>query len=77
VRLSRISSTNQTGHASSFEFAGRPQKAQVLMGNKTASKEKQTTAQGYAIPVPKRGDFFRNLEKAAAPEKSSKGRPKK
>lgn len=28
-------------------------------------KPKQKTQKGYEIPVPKRGDFFRNLKKAA------------
>jgi hypothetical protein len=38
----------------------------------------QTTKKGAEIPIPKRGDFFGNLKKAAAPEKPSKSRgPKK
>jgi len=28
-------------------------------------QQKQKTPKGYEIPVPKRGDFFRNLKKAA------------
>jgi hypothetical protein len=38
---------------------------------------KQRTAKGAEIPVPKRGDFFRNLKKVAAPDKSSKRGTKK
>jgi hypothetical protein len=38
----------------------------------------QKTKEGYSIPVPKRGDFFSNLKKAAAPERKSERRgPKK
>jgi len=36
----------------------------------------QKTKQGEQIPIPKRGDFFSNLKKAAAPEKSVKRGPK-
>ena len=36
----------------------------------------QTTPRGVHIPIPKRGDFFNDLKKAATPEKSVK-RPKK
>jgi hypothetical protein len=36
----------------------------------------QRTQKGHTIPVPKRGDFFKNLKKAAAPEKSEKRGPK-
>jgi hypothetical protein len=36
----------------------------------------QTTKKGEEIPVPKRGDFFSNLKKAATPEKSGKRGPK-
>jgi hypothetical protein len=39
--------------------------------------KKQKTNQGEEIPVPKRGDFFSNLKKAATPEKSGKRRPNK
>jgi hypothetical protein len=43
-----------------------------------SSLKKQTTKHGAEIPVPKRGDFFSNLKKAAAPEGKSKRRgPKK
>ena len=35
----------------------------------------QKTRKGEEIPIPKRGDFFGNLKKAATPEKS-KDRPK-
>jgi len=36
-------------------------------------KEKtQTTPKGYAIPIPNRGDVFRDLKKAATPQKSGK-----
>ena len=27
--------------------------------------KKQTTEKGHPIPIPKRGDFFKNLKKAA------------
>lgn len=37
----------------------------------------QKTSKGHDIPVPKRGDFFGNLKKAAAPEKKSERGPKK
>jgi hypothetical protein len=40
----------------------------------TKSHATQTTAQGEEIPVPKRGDFFGNLKKAATPEKKSQVR---
>jgi hypothetical protein len=32
--------------------------------------KEQKTREGIAIPIPKRGDFFNNLKKAATPEKS-------
>lgn len=32
--------------------------------------KKQQTKRGEVIPVPNRGDFFKNLKKAATPEKS-------
>ncbi|MDQ6853704.1 MAG: hypothetical protein M3046_08425 [Actinomycetota bacterium] len=32
---------------------------------------KQTTPKGAEIPIPKRGDFFKNLRKAAKPKKDS------
>jgi hypothetical protein len=38
--------------------------------------KKQVTPQGEEIPIPKRGDFLKNLKKAATPDKSTK-RPKK
>jgi len=38
----------------------------------------QKTKDGIDIPIPKRGDFFSNLKKAAAPERKSERRgPKK
>ena len=38
-------------------------------------KEKsQKTRKGHDIPVPKRGDFFKDLKKAATPEKSAPDR---
>jgi hypothetical protein len=37
----------------------------------------QKSKKGEEIPVPKRGDFFSNLKKAATPEKSERRRPKK
>lgn len=41
--------------------------------------KKQTTKHGATIPIPKRGDFFSNLKKAAMPEKEKSGprNPKK
>jgi hypothetical protein len=36
----------------------------------------QRTPKGHEIPIPKRGDFFDNLKKAATPEKPSKRSPK-
>jgi hypothetical protein len=42
------------------------------------SKKTQTTPKGAEIPVPKRGDFFSDLKKAATPDKKSENRsPKK
>lgn len=37
----------------------------------------QKTRKGEEIPIPKRGDFFDNLKKAAAPETLPKRGPKK
>ena len=34
----------------------------------------QTTREGHEIPIPKRGDFFSTLKKAATPEKKSQNR---
>ena len=34
----------------------------------------QRTRQGHEISIPKRGDFFSDLKKAATPEKKSKNR---
>lgn len=34
-------------------------------------QETQETEEGLTIPVPKRGDFFRDLEKVAKPRKPS------
>jgi hypothetical protein len=39
--------------------------------------KKQITSTGHEIPVPKRGDFFDNLKKAATPEKKSPRRATK
>jgi len=36
----------------------------------------QKTRKGHEIPIPKRGDFFSNLKKAATPEKKSERGPK-
>jgi hypothetical protein len=44
------------------------------MENQTMDK-KQQTKKGMDIPIPKRGDFFKNLKKAATP--SASRRPKK
>jgi len=41
------------------------------------SQRTQKTKEGKDIPIPKRGDFFGNLKKAAAPEKSGQRGPKK
>jgi hypothetical protein len=40
------------------------------------AEQKQKTKKGMEIPVPKRGDFFGNLKKAATPQKSAKDGPK-
>ena len=32
-------------------------------------KETEQTPKGLTVPVPKRSEFFKNLEKAAEPEK--------
>jgi hypothetical protein len=37
----------------------------------------QRTSKGNEIPIPKRGDFFGNLKKAATPAKSKDGAKKK
>jgi hypothetical protein len=37
----------------------------------------QKTPKGHEIPVPKRGDFFGDLKKAATPDKSQSGPKKK
>jgi hypothetical protein len=55
-------------------FAAHPFR---IRGIAAMTKKTQTTAQGEEIPVPKRGDFFGNLKKAATPEKSSVRRPAK
>ena len=36
----------------------------------------QRTIHGHEIPVPKRGDFLRNLEKLAKPKTRRKSRPR-
>jgi hypothetical protein len=36
-----------------------------------ASSETQKTKRGHEIPVPKRGDFLRDLEKAAEPHEGN------
>jgi len=42
-------------------------------------KKTQKTPRDFEIPIPKRSDFFRDLKKAATPDKSekSRNRPKK
>jgi hypothetical protein len=46
--------------------------------NEGMKSKMQKTKEGEEIPIPKRGDFFSNLKKAATPEKSGKARgPKK
>ena len=42
---------------------------------KQTAERTQKTDKGHEIPIPKRGDFFSNLKKAATPEKL-KNRPK-
>jgi hypothetical protein len=44
---------------------------------KRPEKKVQVTREGAEIPIPRRGDFFKNLKKAAAPEKTSKRGAKK
>jgi len=39
-------------------------------------ERKQKTPKGHEIPIPKRGDFLRDLKKAAAPERK-KSRPRR
>jgi hypothetical protein len=39
--------------------------------------KKQTTKSGVEMPIPKRGDFFDNLKKAATPKKKSPRRATK
>ena len=42
------------------------------------SKTQKTPKENFEIPIPKRGDFFNDLKKAATPEKKSQSRgPKK
>ena len=41
------------------------------------NKSKQKTAKGHEIPVPTRGEFFRDLAKVAKPPSDRKRRPKK
>jgi hypothetical protein len=43
----------------------------------TKPTKTQTTPKGKTIPVPMRGDFFGNMKKAVAPEKSGNRGPKK
>ncbi len=45
-----------------------------MKNGKTENKTKQRTKQGLEIPVPRRGEFMKNLKKAA---KSPARRPKK
>jgi hypothetical protein len=44
-----------------------------------SKRKPQETPAGYKIPVPKRGDFIRDLEKAAEkpPKKSRRGKGRK
>ncbi len=42
-----------------------------------AGQRKQKTPKGHEIPVPKRGDFLRDLKKVAKAKKSPTRRPKK
>jgi hypothetical protein len=44
---------------------------------KPSEPSTQTTKKGAHIPVPKRGDFFQDLKKAATPDKSESGPKKK
>jgi hypothetical protein len=45
---------------------------------KTRETGKQTTPKGTEIPVPKRGEFFRDLEKVVMPKRhdAERDRPK-
>jgi hypothetical protein len=40
------------------------------------SESKQRTPKGQEIPVPKRGDFFRNLKKITKPDSNGERRSK-
>ena len=42
----------------------------------TARKTTQTTPAGTDIPIPKRGDFFRDLERVSDPERPESARSK-
>lgn len=44
---------------------------------KQPDKAKQTTGKGLEIPVPKRGDFYRDLEKASDAKPSRPRRRRK
>jgi len=50
------------------------------MASPNAKEQKQKTKTGYEIPIPKRGDFLRNLTKAAKssppPERVRREKPK-
>jgi len=50
----------------------------VMMYNQRMAEKTQRTAKGEEIPIPKRGDFLKNLKKAATPKPSTrKRRPRK
>jgi hypothetical protein len=73
---SSISRSNHCGQTCSSELTRPRQKMQILvMEDYTVKKKKQKTSKGAEIPIPKRGDFFKNLKKAASPLTSR--RPKK
>lgn len=48
-----------------------------VMGNKQQDEPKQKTPKGQEIPIPKRGEFLRNLRKVAKTDSVTKDRSKK
>jgi hypothetical protein len=48
-----------------------------MQRRKAMTEKSQKTKDGVDIPIPKRGDFFSDLKKAATPEPSGKRGPKK
>jgi hypothetical protein len=59
-------------------FRGTQTESALFHRGKMTTKEKtQFTPKGEEISIPKRGDFLKNLKKAASPQKASRNRPKK